>query len=41
VVVCAHLAALDRSRFLTRLAELPDLLMDQVGYGLSVVLDLT
>ncbi len=41
VVVCASMAALDRSRFLERIAILPEMLMDQVDYGIAIALDLT
>jgi len=40
VVVCANLAAIDRSRFIQKMTDLPELLMDQVEFGLSIALDL-
>ncbi len=40
VIVCANLAALDKSRFIEKIADLPDLWMDQVEFGISVALDL-
>ena len=40
VIVCANIASLDRSRFREKIADLPDLWLDQVEFGLSMVLDL-
>ena len=40
VIVCANLAAIDKSRFIEKIADLPDLWMDQVEFGISVALDL-
>ena len=40
-VICpAHISALDRSRFGDRVGEVTDLIMDQVEYGIALVLDL-
>jgi mRNA interferase MazF len=40
VIVCPNLAALDKSRFIEKINDLPDLWMDQVEFGLSISLDL-
>lgn len=40
VIVCANLAAIDRSRFIEKITDLPDLWLDQVEFGISVALDL-
>ncbi len=40
VLVCANLAALDKSRFIEKIADLPDLWMDQVEFVISIALDL-
>lgn len=40
VIVCANIAAIDKSRFKSKLAELPDYFLDQVEFGLSIALDL-
>ena len=40
VIVCANLAAIDKSRFIEKIADLPELWMDQVEFGISIALDL-
>ena len=40
VIVCANMASLDKSRFKSKIVELPDIWMDQVEFGISLVLDL-
>jgi mRNA interferase MazF len=40
VIVCANMAALDRSRFIEKINDLPDIWMDQVEFGISIALDL-
>ncbi|MEK7412068.1 MAG: type II toxin-antitoxin system PemK/MazF family toxin [Planctomycetota bacterium] len=40
VIVCANMAAVDKSRFIEKISELPDLWMDQVEFGISIALDL-
>jgi len=40
VVVTPNIASIDKKRFITKIADLPDLWMDQVEYGLSIALDL-
>ncbi len=41
VIVCAQMAALDKTRFKAKIGDLPDLWLDQVEYGISLTLDLT
>jgi mRNA interferase MazF len=40
VIVTANIVAIDKSRFIEKINDLPDLWMDQVEYGLSIALDL-
>ncbi len=40
VIVSANMAALDKSRFIEKINDLPDLWMDQVEFGISIALDL-
>ena len=40
VIVTPNIASIDKKRFVNKMAELPDLWMDQVEYGLSIALDL-
>jgi mRNA interferase MazF len=40
VIVTPNIASIDKKRFVNKMADLPDLWMDQVEYGLSIALDL-
>jgi mRNA interferase MazF len=40
VIVCANIASLDKCRFREKLADLPEIWMDQVEYGISIALNL-
>ena len=40
VIVTPNVASIDKKRFVNKMADLPDLWMDQVEYGLSIALDL-
>ena len=40
VICVAHMTALDKSRFREKICSAPDIIMDQVEYGISLVLDL-
>ena len=40
VIVAPNIASIDKKRFVNKMADLPDLWMDQVEYGLSIALDL-
>jgi mRNA interferase MazF len=40
VICVAHMTAVDKSRFGERISSVSDLVMDQVEYGISLVLDL-
>ncbi len=40
VICVAHMTSLDKSRFREKIGELTPLLMDQVEFGISLVLDL-
>jgi mRNA interferase MazF len=40
VIVTANLAAVDKTRFIEKISDLPDLWMDQVEFGVSIALDL-
>ena len=40
VIVTPTIASIDKKRFVNKMADLPDLWMDQVEYGLSIALDL-
>jgi mRNA interferase MazF len=40
VICVAHMESLDKSRFIEKIGNLPELYMDQVEYGISLVLDL-
>ena len=40
VIVTPNIASIDKKRFVNKMAELPDLWMDQVEYGISIALDL-
>lgn len=40
VIVCASLAAIDKSRFIEKISDLPELWLDQVEFGIALALDL-
>ena len=40
VICVAHMTALDKARFQAKICNIPDVIMDQVEYGISLVLDL-
>ena len=40
VICVAHIESVDKTRFIEKVTELPDLYMDQVEYGIALVLDL-
>jgi mRNA interferase MazF len=40
VIVCANIAAVDKTRFIEKITDLPELFMDQVEFGISIALDL-
>jgi mRNA interferase MazF len=40
VICVAHMTALDKSRFHDKICSVPDMIMNQVEYGISLVLDL-
>ena len=40
VICVAHMESLDKLRFIKKINDLPELFMDQVEYGISLVLDL-
>jgi mRNA interferase MazF len=40
VIVCANMAAIDKTRFIEKMVDLPDLWLDQVEFGISIALDL-
>ncbi len=40
VICVAHVVALGKSRFRERIGEVPDLIMDEVAFGLALVLGL-
>jgi mRNA interferase MazF len=39
VLVCANIAAIDRSRFTDKITDLPNYYIDQVEFGISIALD--
>lgn len=40
VIVAAHLAAIDKSRFISKAGVLPETFLDQVAFGIGMVLEL-
>ncbi len=40
IICVAHIESIDKQRFREKISDLPDVYLDQVGYGVSLVMEL-